>query len=176
VDIPVYAQALASARSLRFATTTSPDAEERQTLPQFASVIAPAWATDEYQNQREVLARQFERERLGNALHDRIDQLMFAARLHIEATARNSGVPQSALDSITQVRSLAGSAEQAVRTLIDDLSRPGPDETDGLLSGVVTAVEDEFGRSVKLKITPAAAAAAARLGSAATDLLVKAAP
>jgi hypothetical protein len=96
------------------------NADERRTLSQFASVIALAWATDEYQNQREVLARQFERERIGNALHDRIAQLMFAARLHIDAAGRTPGVPPTALDSMAQARSLA------VRHRVEALSYTSP--------------------------------------------------
>jgi signal transduction histidine kinase len=174
IDIPVQAAGsrvgtLAALRPYGVAFNL----DERRTLSHFASLIALAWATDEYQNQRAVLARQFERERIGDALHDRIAQLMFAARLHIEAAARTPGVPPTALDSVTQARSLALSAENAVRTVIDELSKPTPEEVQELLSGVVTAVEDEFGRSVKLKVTPAAAAATARIESSAADLLVK---
>jgi signal transduction histidine kinase len=148
--------------------------DERRTLLQFASLIALAWAAEDYQNQRAGLAREFERERIGDVLHDRIAQLLFAARLHLEAATHTPDVPPSALDNVWQASSLTLSAEQVVRTIIDGLTPSSPEEDAGrLLAGTVAAIEDEFGRSVKLRITPAAAAASHRLGSSATDLLAQ---
>jgi signal transduction histidine kinase len=148
--------------------------DERRTLSQFASLIALAWATEDYQNQRAALAREYERQRIGDVLHDRIAQLMFAARLHLEAATHTPDLPPSALDSVRHASTLALSAEQGVRTIIDGLTPSSPEEgADRLLAGVVAAIEDEFGRSVKLRITPAAAAASHRLGSSATDVLAQ---
>jgi signal transduction histidine kinase len=147
--------------------------DERRTLSQFASLIALAWATEDYQHQRAVVARELERQRIGDVLHDQIAQLLFAARLHIEAAARTPDVPAAAAASVSHARALNVRAERAVRTVIADLSSATSETLPELLAGVVAAVEDEFGRSVKLEIALAAAVAAPRLGRSAADVLAK---
>jgi len=149
------------------------DHDERHALSRLANLVALAWATERYQLERAALAREAERNRIGDELHDHTAQLLFAARLRLDAALEAPDLPPAAAESAERARSLIARADEAVRGIIQDLADHHPEGLEGLLVAVVTSVEDEFGRPVQLEIPPAAAAAAGALGRPLTDLLAK---
>jgi signal transduction histidine kinase len=174
VHMPVHANGVrvATLAALRH-RGESFDHDERRALSRLANLVALAWATERYQLERAALAREAERQRIGDELHDHTAQLLFAARLRLDAALENRDLPPAAAESAERARSLIVRADEAVRGIIQDLADRHPEGLEGLLVAVVTSVEDEFGQPVQLEIPPAAAAAAGALGRPSADLLAK---
>jgi len=97
-----------------------------------------------------TLAEQRERQRIGNILHDHIQQLLVAAKYRVAALER-SGPGLS--DGIREVQGLLDESIKASRTLTAELSPPILQE--GLaasLTWLAGSMEEKFGLSVDLEI------------------------
>ena len=147
---------------------------ERDALARMAQLIALAWATEGYQRGLADAARRAERQRISDELHDQVAQLLFAARLSLDAGA------EAQPDAIhgpaaARARDLLVRAEAATRAIMD--RNAGPEETrlSELLARLIAEVEEEYGRAVGLEVSPASDDAAAALNSAARRLLARAA-
>jgi len=147
--------------------------ESRCGLSQMAALIALAWATEAYQHQRAQLARDAERRRIGDELHDQFAQLLFAVRLRLDAALEAPKLPAQTGMYLERARALVVRADATVRDVIHDLAADRPETVADLLAGVVGAIEEEFDRVVALDIAPAAVAETSRLGSAAEALFAK---
>jgi signal transduction histidine kinase len=146
---------------------------ESQALSRMAQLIALAWATESYQRGLADAARTAERRRIADELHDHVAQLLFAARLSLDVGAEASSDPAAA--GIPRARDLLVRADEATRAIMDRNSRASDTGVSGLLAGVVTEIEDEYGRAVGLEVAPAADDAADDLSQAGRQLLVRAA-
>ena len=149
---------------------------ERDALARMAQLIALAWATEGYQRGLADAARRAERRRISDELHDQVAQLLFAARLSLDAAAEAEPEPGGAGTSVApRARDLLVRAEEATRAIMD--RNAGPEETrvSELLARVISEVEEEYGRAVGLEVSPASEDAAAELTPVVRRLLARAA-
>jgi signal transduction histidine kinase len=146
---------------------------ERGALTRLSDLIALAWATERYQQQRAVVARLHERQRIADDLHDRVAQLLYVAQISIDSLLEADGTSDSVASELTKVRSLLVRGDASIRSVIYDLSRR---RTSGLverLTTVVEMIEDEYSLPVHLQIDEDAADLDARLPTGAIEALVK---
>jgi PAS domain S-box-containing protein len=106
-----------------------------------------------------TLAEQRERHRLADLLHDHLQQLLSAARLHADLALRPlAGAEPSVTNPLQQVRALLAEAIEATRTLTVDLSPPVLYEIG--LQAALAGLAERFGQrhrlSVRLDLDPAA--------------------
>jgi signal transduction histidine kinase len=128
--------------------------QERRGLARMGGLIALAWASEHYQQQRASLARVEERQRIADDLHDDVGQLLFAAQMHLDLVLEAPNTDAALASSLTLIRALLTRADSTIRTEIAQLTRPPTD--DGLverLSEIVDGIEQEFGLLVHLDIS-----------------------
>lgn len=145
--------------------------DEAKALSRLANITALAWATERYQHQLAELARARERDRIGEELHDRVAQILFAAQLGLDSILEGGEGPADLRHRIAEVRALLTKGDSAIRDVIERLeSKPG----EGLsrrLRLAVEAVEEEFGVAVHVDIPDEAAVN--RAAKDVADCLVK---
>lgn len=146
---------------------------ERLALTRVANLSALAWASERYQQQRAELARLHERQRIADDLHDDVAQIIFAAQLHLDALVEHDGLDRAFVAELVRVRGLLVRGDAAIRTVIHQLSRPGPSDLAGHVASVVARIEEEFIMPVHLEISDGAAAAAKRISRPALEALLK---
>jgi signal transduction histidine kinase len=147
--------------------------DERRAVSRLAHLIALAWTTEHYQRLRADEARVAERRRIGEDLHDNASQLLFAARVSVEALRESPVLPGDLASQLERTHELIARADAAVREVIN---APEPAKPAGLgerLGEIVSAVEDEFRRPVQLVVSAPAAEAARTLSAHAHNLLGK---
>jgi signal transduction histidine kinase len=145
---------------------------ECQALSRMAQLIALGWATESYQRGLADAARSAERRRIADELHDHVAQLLFAARLSLDVGAE--AIPDPAA-GISRARDLLVRADEATRMIMDRNSGSEPSRVSGLLAGVITEIEDEYGRAVGLEVATVADDAADDLGQAGRQMIARAA-
>jgi signal transduction histidine kinase len=147
--------------------------EERRAVARLASLIALGWATERYQRERADAARMQERQQIGEELHDHTAQLLFAARLTLEALRERADLPPAAGKDLERAHDLITRSDAAVRELIDRSAQEQPGGLGERLGEVVGGVEDEFRRPVQLQISAPAAQAARSLTPHAENMLAR---
>ena len=148
--------------------------EDRDLLLRFGKLIALAWATERYQQQRAELARTEERGRIADDLHDDVAQMLFAAQMSLDSVLYDHPeLDPSVRDRITRGRALVGRSDEALRHVISQLARPATDDLCADLGAIVSETEFEFGQAIHLDISPEAALAVSGLRQSVSDLLVK---
>jgi signal transduction histidine kinase len=148
-------------------------AEERHGLARMAELIALAWASERYQQQRAALARLEERQRIADDLHDDVAQILFAAQMQLDGLLEQGDVPQDARSRATRARALLIRGDTAIRNVITKLSRPSPTGVADRLYEVVEAIDEDFDVPVHVEISPEAAEAGGRARRAVADTVVK---
>jgi signal transduction histidine kinase len=138
-----------------------------------AELIALAWASERYQQQRAALARLEERQRIADGLHDDVAQILFAAQMQLDGLLEQDGVPQEARSRATRTRALLIRGDTAIRNVITKLSRPSPTGVADRLYEVVEAIDEDFDVPVHVEISPEAAEAGRRARHAVADTVVK---
>ena len=126
--------------------------EEQDVVSRLASLVARAWATERYQHQLAEIARLRERERIADALHDRVAQILYAAQLGID-TVLETAPSSSETQRMIEVRQLLIKGDTAIRDVIHQLTAPAGQPT--LARRVrleIEAVEEEFGVAVHLDL------------------------
>jgi len=128
--------------------------EEREVVSRLASLVALAWATERYQHQLAEIARLRERERIADALHDRVAQILYVAQLGVDSlleTARS----ESDAECLAGIRELLTKGDTAVREVIHQLTASAPEPTLARRIRVeIEAVEEEFGVAVHVELPP----------------------
>ena len=128
--------------------------EEQEVVARLASLVALAWATERYQHQLAEIARLRERDRIADALHDRVAQILYAAQLGIDTvleTARSG----SETERMIEVRELLIKGDTAIRDVIHQLTAAaGQPSLARRVRLEVEAVEDEFGVAARLELPP----------------------
>jgi signal transduction histidine kinase len=151
------------------------DPDECRALARLADLIALAWTTERYQRQLAEAARVAERDRIAGELHDQVAQLLFSARLSLDAAAGAEGLPAPADSDIQRGRELVLRADAALREVMVNISPGGRDGLVERLAAAVHAVEEEFGRAVQLDIAPDAAEVAQDIDHPTMGVLARAA-
>lgn len=148
-------------------------ADERRGFARLASLIALAWASERYQQQRAALARLEERQRIADDLHDDVAQILFAAQMHLDAVLEIEAVSQEAHDRARLARSLLIRGDTVIRNLISRLSRPAATSVAERLTEIVDSVEQEFMVPVHLEVSSDAAVAAGRARRPVGELVLR---
>jgi len=151
------------------------DAEESQGVSRLAQLIALSWSTEQYQRQLADSARIGDRQRIADALHDQVAQLLFAARLSLDFVSELDDVPKAAADGIRRSRNLLLRADEATRQIMEQNSPPCEESLRNRLGAMIRGVEDEFGRPVALDVSEDTALAARCMSRSALTLLTRAA-
>ena len=126
--------------------------EEREVISRLASLVALAWATERYQHQLAEIARLRERERIADALHDRVAQILFAAQLGIDSLLETASSEADA-ERLVAVRELLTKGDTSVRDVIHQLTATPPQPTLARRIHVeVESVEEEFGVAVHVEL------------------------
>jgi signal transduction histidine kinase len=141
-------------------------AAEREALIRLANLLALAWASERYQQQRAQLARLAERQRIADDLHDDVAQLMFAAKMRLEAAPATSA-------NVEQSRVLISRAEEALRSIIDEIAPAPAADLPSQLAAIVADIENEFGLAVRMDVSPAAEEASVDLRASTADALLR---
>lgn len=126
--------------------------DESDVVVRLARLVALAWTTERYQHQLAEIARLRERERIADELHDRVAQILYAARLGLDSALEEPGTTTGSAARMTEVRELLVHGDSAVRAVI---RRIGPVPEPGLarrLRREVEACEEEFGVAVRAEI------------------------
>ena len=148
-------------------------ASEREALVRLANLLALAWASERYQQQRAQLARLAERQRIADDLHDDVAQLLFAAKMRLETIESQSDDRATTLANAEQSRKLIARAEDALRSIIHEIAPKPAADLPSQLAAAVADVEDEFGLAVHMEISPAADATASDLRVSTADALLR---
>jgi signal transduction histidine kinase len=126
--------------------------EEQDVVARLASLVALAWATERYQHQLAEIARLRERERIADALHDRVAQILYAAQLGIDTVVETAPASPEAARMI-EVRELLIRGDTAIRDVIEQLTATaGEPSLARRVRLEVEAVEEEFGVAVHLEL------------------------
>jgi len=126
--------------------------EEQDVVSRLASLVALSWATERYQHQLAEIARLRERERIADALHDRVAQILYAAQLGIDTVLETATAGFEA-ERMIEVRELLIKGDTAIREVIHQLTTaPGQPNLGRRVRLEVEAVEDEFGVAVHLEL------------------------
>ncbi|GAC1527811.1 MAG: hypothetical protein NVS3B1_18460 [Marmoricola sp.] len=133
--------------------------DEAGVLGRLANITALAWATERYQHQLAELARARERDRIGDELHDRVAQILFAAQLGLDSVLEDSYGAGADLDlqRIAEVRALLTKGDRVIRDVITHLGSQPDEGLSRRIRLVVDEVEEEFGVAVHVDITDEAA-------------------
>jgi signal transduction histidine kinase len=150
------------------------DVEESHGFSRLAHLIALGWSTEHYQRQLADSARIGERQRIADALHDQVAQLLFAARLSLDFASELDDVPAAAADGIRRGRDLLLRADAATRQIMEQNSPPVEESLPDRLAAMIGGLEDEFGRPVALDVSDEAALASRRMSRSALTLLTRA--
>lgn len=151
------------------------DHDECRAFSRLAHLVALAWATEHYQRQLADSARVAERQRIADALHDQVAQLLFAARLSLDFAMESADLPDAAKANVQRGRDLLLRADAATREVMQQNSHAEDDRLSERLAELVGGVEEEFARPVQLEIEPMAVEAARSLSRPAMNLLARAA-
>lgn len=127
-------------------------ASEEDVVTRLASLIALAWATEQYQRQLAEITRLQERERIADELHDRVAQILFTAQLGLDTMLERPEVTAPDRQRLTEVRDLLVSGDIAIRYVIHDLARVPGSHLGRRLRLEVQAVEEEFAVVVHTEI------------------------
>jgi signal transduction histidine kinase len=127
-------------------------AAEEDVVSRLASLVALAWATEQYQRQLAQITRLQERERIADELHDRVAQIMFTAQLGLDTMLERPEVTAQDRQRLTEVRDLLASGDIAIRDVIHDLARVPGSHLGRRLRLEVQAVEEEFAVVVHTEI------------------------
>jgi signal transduction histidine kinase len=126
--------------------------EEKDVVSRLASLVALAWATEGYQHQLAEIARLRERERIADALHDRVAQILFAAQLGLD-TMLETAPSEAETERLTEIRALLTKGDIAIREVIHQLTTAVAEPTLARrLRLEVEAVEDEFGVAIHVEL------------------------
>ena len=148
-------------------------AEERHGLSRMAELIALAWASERYQQQRAALARLEERQRIADDLHDDVAQILFAAQMQLDGLLEQDGVPQEVRSRATRARALLIRGDTAIRNVITKLSRPSATGVADRLYEVVEGIDEELAVPVHLEISSEAIDAGRRARRGVADTIVR---
>jgi signal transduction histidine kinase len=138
-----------------------------------SDLIALAWATERYQQQRAIVARLHERQRIADDLHDQVAQLLYVAQIGIDSLLEAEDITETGRAELTKVRGLLVRGDASIRSVIHDLARPRAAGLRDRLENAVEMVEAEYSLPVHLRIDDEAGQAAARLTTPSVDALVK---
>ena len=127
-------------------------ASEEDVVSRLASLVALAWATEQYQRQLAEIARLQERERIADELHDRVAQIMFTAQLGLDTMLERPEVAAQDRQRLIEIRDLLVSGDVAIRDVIHDLARVPGSQLGRRLRLEVQAVEEEFAVVVHTEI------------------------
>lgn len=126
-------------------------ASERAYVARLAEVIALAWATEHYQQERAQMARLRERQRIADDLHDHVAQLMFSAQMALETVLRDLVGELPVRASVERAVELLSRGEVGIREAISRLDSPKPASLVDQLAAVVQSVEEDFAVPIHLE-------------------------
>jgi signal transduction histidine kinase len=139
------------------------ESDVQLSLRRMANLIALSWSTERYQQQRAMLARMEERQRVARDLHDDVAQMLFAAQMQLDAILENEECDRSLAQRVTHARALLIRSDTAIRNVALRLSSaPSTGISEGLAE-LVSDVEQEFVIVVHLDISIDAAEAAKKI-------------
>lgn len=144
-------------------------AAEEDVVRRLAGLVALAWTSERYQRQLAEIARLRERERIADGLHDRVAQILYAARLGVDTVLADEA--DDVARCLVEVRELLVHGDVIVREVIHRLEAAPEAGLARRLRREVEAVEDEFGVAVHVEL-PADEALAA-VPRAIADVAVK---
>jgi signal transduction histidine kinase len=145
---------------------------EREAVRRLGDLIALAWATERYQQQRAVVARLRERQRIADDLHDRVAQLLYVAQIGIDSMLESESGSDKLAQELTKVRSLLVRGDSSIRAVIHDLSQTRRSGFVERLTADVEALEQEYSLPVHLQVEDKALPLTAILRSSTIDALL----
>lgn len=125
-------------------------AAEEDVVRRLAGLVALAWTSERYQRQLAEIARLREQERIADGLHDRVAQILFAARLGIDTVVE--GEADDVTRCLVEVRELLVHGDVIVRDVIHRLQAAPEVGLARRLRREVESVEDEFGVAVRVEL------------------------
>ena len=125
-------------------------AAEEDVVRRLADLVALAWTSERYQRQLAEIARLREQERIADGLHDRVAQILFAARLGIDTVV--DGEAEDVTRCLVEVRELLVHGDVIVREVIHRLGAAPEVGLARRLRREVESVEDEFGVAVHVEL------------------------
>ncbi|GAA4744634.1 GAF domain-containing sensor histidine kinase [Actinomycetospora chibensis] len=125
-------------------------AAEEDVVRRLAGLVALAWTSERYQRQLAEIARLREQERIADGLHDRVAQILFAARLGIDTVV--DGEADDVTRCLVEVRELLVHGDVIVREVIHRLEAAPEVGLTRRLRREVESVEDEFGVTVRVEL------------------------
>lgn len=153
-------------------TPSEPFSEyERAAVVRLTNILALAWATERYQQERAQMARMRERQRIADDLHDHVAQILFSAQLTLE-TVLEELEDEAVLTPVTRARDLLSRSEVGIREVINRLSSPAPADLASQLTATVQSVEEDFEVPIHLELPPQPGDGAGQLPRPATDAVL----
>jgi signal transduction histidine kinase len=130
---------------------------ERAAVIRLANVASLSWVSEEYRKRRAEAARERERRRIADELHDHVAQLLFAAKMRLDVAVSESDIGPNALAAVTEAIAQVTQCEAGIREVVTHLSGGAPVATslEQRLAATVEAAEDEFGLMIQLIVSAA---------------------
>jgi signal transduction histidine kinase len=125
--------------------------DERVALARLADLIALAWVSERYQQERAAIATMRERERIADDLHDRAAQILFSGKLALETLLDEPDMTRSQREGVARARDLLAAGEAAIRDAVTALSAESQQTLIERIERLVLTVEDQFGIAVHLE-------------------------
>jgi len=128
-------------------------AMEHEALERLAAIAALSWVTAEYQRRRSQIARDRERQRIADDLHDHVAQLLFATKTRMEVVIENQECTARVRTALEQCREQVTACELAIREVVDTLSPAlaASNDLDERFALMAQGVEDEFDIAIEVR-------------------------
>jgi signal transduction histidine kinase len=126
-------------------------ADEEYAVTRLARLVGLAWTSERYQRQLAEIALLRERERIADGLHDRVAQILFAARLGIDSLL-DGGVGSPPRERLLEIRQLLNSGDTAIREVIHRISTGPGNDLERRLARAAESVGEEFGVVVRVEL------------------------
>jgi signal transduction histidine kinase len=147
--------------------------DERRALERLASLAALAYTSERYQRQRAELARLEERDRIADDLHDDVAQILFGAQLALDTALEGDALPPEAVAQVLRARNLLTKGDEAIRTVIHELSSPQTGNLAERLSSLIETVERAYGLPIRLEVSERAMAIATQVSEPIAQSMLK---
>jgi|GEM_PF-5621669 len=149
---------------------------ESETLAfeRLASLAVLAWTADRYREERARVSVLRERQRIGDDLHDRVAQILFAAQLALDSALERGGLQPEDADRITKARALLVRGDREIHETIHRLSQPCADSFRERLVATVETVSEDFGVAIHVDVPTDVGDAASALDTPRLDAMLRA--
>jgi signal transduction histidine kinase len=150
---------------------------EHAAAVRLADLVALSWVTAEYERRRGQIARDRERKRIADALHDHVAQLLFATKTRLDILRDHSAWDDDVGSGLEVCRGQVLACELAIREVVDALSPAGvaTADLDERFALMAQGVEDEFDIAVVVRSEVSGTGAAEHVSGRLIDAAMRAA-